>query len=667
MYLGIDIGTSSVKAVLIDADQRIVASQSEPLEVERPHPDWSEQDPDSWVTADLRRRSTRSATDHPDELKRVRGIGLSGHMHGATLLDQADRPLRPCILWNDGRSSKEAAELDADPRFRKITGNIVFPGFTAPKLVWVHRHEPKIFGKVAKVLLPKDYVRLWLSGDHASDMSDSAGTSWLDVAKRDWSDDLLAATHLARDQMPKLYEGTEPTGKLRGVLATRWGMTEAPVIAGGAGDNAASACGVGTVAPGAAFVSLGTSGVLFVSNENFRPNAASAVHAFCHALPNTWHQMGVILSAAASLEWLSGVTGASAAELAESVAEAKPAEASRCSSCPTSPASARRTTMPARAALSSACRTRPTARRWRARCMEGVAFAFADCLAALQSGGHECRARDRCRRRLALARLAEDHRQRRSTSRSTFRPRAISAAAFGAARLGLIAAENADPLAICTPPEDPARRSRPSPRRSTPTATPFERYRALYPAIKESLEFMSTGFFGDQQPIRYEGPESRNPPRLPLVRPGPESARQADGGSFPLRRLLLALLRLAGHRPVRRADLRCARGSATTMEKARLKADVAFEMFELLGVPFFTFHDRDIAPEGATLAESNRNVREIADIFAKKMQSVEGAPALGHGEPLLQPPLHGGRRHQSRPGDFCLRRRAGEERARRDA
>src|SRR5882757_5291089 len=255
MYLGIDIGTSSVKVVLIDADQRIVASRSEPLTVERPHPNWSEQDPESWVAA------TSSVIDaicrdHADALKRVKGIGLSGHMHGATLIDKAGRPLRSCILWNDGRSAKEAAEFDADPRFRKITGNIVFPGFTAPKLVWVHRHEPKIFDKVAKVLLPKDYVRQWLSGDHASDMSDSAGTSWLDVAKRDWSDPLLQATHLERDQMPALFEGTQPTGKLRAVLATRWGMAHSPVIAGGAGDNAASACGVGTVAPGSAFVSL---------------------------------------------------------------------------------------------------------------------------------------------------------------------------------------------------------------------------------------------------------------------------------------------------------------------------------------------------------------------------------------------------------------------------
>ena len=296
-------------------------------------------------------------------MKRVRGIGLSGQMHGATLLDRADRPLRPCILWNDGRSAEEAAELDADPRFRSVTGNIVFPGFTAPKLVWVHRNEPKIFGDVAKVLLPKDFVRLWLSGQHASDMSDSAGTSWLDVAKRDWSDELLAATSLHRDQMPSLFEGTEQTGKLRSVLAGRWGMQSPPVIAGGGGDNAASACGVGTVAPGSAFVSIGTSGVLFVANERFRPNAESAVHAFCHALPNTWHQMGVILSAAASLEWLAGVTGATRRRADRLRSKASPASPGACSSSPTSPASARRTTTPRRAAASSGSGTRRTARR----------------------------------------------------------------------------------------------------------------------------------------------------------------------------------------------------------------------------------------------------------------------------------------------------------------
>src|SRR5262249_59568377 len=209
MYIGLDIGTSSVKAVLIDDSQTVVASRTAPLEVSRPHPGWSEQDPESWWIA-CENTLDGLAKDYPRELAATRSIGLSGQMHGATLLDKSDRPLRPCILWNDVRSAAEAAELDRSPLFRVITGNIVFPGFTAPKLVWVARHEPEIFAKVAMVLLPKDYVRLKLTGDHASEMSDSAGTSWLDTAKRDWSDDLLAATKLSRWQMPKLYEGSAP-------------------------------------------------------------------------------------------------------------------------------------------------------------------------------------------------------------------------------------------------------------------------------------------------------------------------------------------------------------------------------------------------------------------------------------------------------------------------
>lgn len=483
MYLGIDIGTSSVKVVLIDADQRIVASESAPLEVSRPHPGWSEQDPKSWVDA-AEAVIDVLAKKHEGEIKRVRGIGLSGHMHGATLLDHADRVLRPCILWNDGRSAEEAAELDADPRFREVTGNIVFPGFTAPKLVWVHRHEPKCFGDVAKVLLPKDYVRLCLSGDYASDMSDSAGTSWLDVAKRDWSDDLLTATHLHRDQMPSLAEGTEPTGKLRSVLATRWGMNEAPVIAGGGGDNAASACGVGTVAPGAAFVSLGTSGVLFVSNETFRPNAASAVHAFCHALPSTWHQMGVILSAAASLEWLAHVTGTGTGELADAVGKAAPAEEPLFflpylsgERTPHNDAGARG---------SFVGLSQQTDRTAMARAvMEGVAFAFADCLNALQAAG------TMVERATAVGGGSRSRAWLQIIANVLNVPVDVPAegdfgAAFGAARLGLIAAEGGDPLTVCAP---PAIRETIVPDKAAVDhyATAFARYRALYPAIKESL------------------------------------------------------------------------------------------------------------------------------------------------------------------------------------
>jgi xylulokinase len=175
MYLGIDLGTSSVKTLLIDSHQHAIASATAPVELSRPHPGWSEQDPADWIAA------TETALDelkarHGADLAAVKGIGLSGHMHGATLLDAADTVLRPCIMWNDTRSHAEAANLDADPRFRKITGNIVFPGFTAPKLAWVKDNEPRVFAKVAKVLLPKDYLRLWLTGEHMSEMSDSAGT-----------------------------------------------------------------------------------------------------------------------------------------------------------------------------------------------------------------------------------------------------------------------------------------------------------------------------------------------------------------------------------------------------------------------------------------------------------------------------------------------------------
>jgi xylulokinase len=196
MYLGIDLGTSSVKALLIDADQAIIDSASAEVELSRPRQGWSEQDPADWIAATETALSALRR-DHAAEMAAVRGIGLSGHMHGATLLGADDAVLRPCIMWNDVRSHAEAAQLDADPRFRKITGNIVFPGFTAPKLAWVKNNEPEVFSKVRKVLLPKDYLRLWLTGEHISEMSDSAGTSWLDTGARAWSPDLLAATDLS--------------------------------------------------------------------------------------------------------------------------------------------------------------------------------------------------------------------------------------------------------------------------------------------------------------------------------------------------------------------------------------------------------------------------------------------------------------------------------------
>ncbi|BDI03227.1 xylulokinase [Sphaerotilus microaerophilus] len=310
MYLGIDLGTSELKFLLLDATHHIVATTGEPLTVQRPHPLWSEQNPADWWAA-CDRGLSRLAAEQPAAMRAVRGIGLSGQMHGAVLIDADDAVLRPAILWNDGRSGAECSELEAAcPGLHALAGNLAMPGFTAPKLLWVKKHESDLFARTDGVLLPKDWLRLQLTGERVSDMSDAAGTLWLDVAQRRWSPELLAATGLSEAQMPRLVEGSEPSGTLKPELATRWGLAPGVMVAGGGGDNAASAVGIGAVRPGEGFVSLGTSGVIFLTSERFRPNPASAMHAFCHALPGTWHQMSVMLSAANGLRWVKNLLGA---------------------------------------------------------------------------------------------------------------------------------------------------------------------------------------------------------------------------------------------------------------------------------------------------------------------------------------------------------------------
>lgn len=482
MYLGLDLGTSGVKALLIDDEQQVIASANGSLDVSRPHPGWSEQEPAHWI------RATEEAlqalkSSHPAQLAAVKGIGLSGQMHGATLLDDSDQVLRPCILWNDVRSYEEAAALDADPRFRAITGNIVFPGFTAPKLAWVKRNEPAIFGKVAKVLLPKDFLRLWLTGEHISEMSDSAGTSWLDVANRQWSSDLLAATDMDETQMPRLVEGTEAGGELRADLARKWGINGSVVVAGGAGDNAASACGMGTVAPGSAFVSLGTSGVLFAANASYLPNAASAVHTFCHALPGTWHQMGVILSATDSLNWLSRISGKRASELTQPLGDTLRA--------PTGVTflpylSGERT--PHNDALIRGgfvgLGQESGLPEMTQAVLEGVAFAFRDSLEALRSAGTELS------RVTAIGGGSRSHYWLKAIATALGIPVDLPAdgdfgAAFGAARLGMIAATGRDPVATCTPPATESSVES-EPALASAFEDAYQHYRRLYPAIKSA-------------------------------------------------------------------------------------------------------------------------------------------------------------------------------------
>lgn len=311
MFVGIDLGTSGLKAILLDRSGNVAASVTVPLEVARPRPLWSEQNPLDWWQAleSAMDALVQEAARVGIESVAIEAIGLTGQMHGATLLDAQGAIIRPAILWNDGRSAAECTALEAlVPRSREITGNLMMPGFTAPKLLWVARHEPENFARIAKVLLPKDYLRYCLTGDCATDLSDAAGTLWLDVAKRDWSDELLAATGLTRQHMPTLYEGNQITGWLKPELAFRWGMQSVPVVAG-ASDNAAGAIGAGMIVPGQSMLSLGTSGVCFAVTSGFLANPARAVHSFCHALPHTWHLMSVMLSAASCLDFTASLTG----------------------------------------------------------------------------------------------------------------------------------------------------------------------------------------------------------------------------------------------------------------------------------------------------------------------------------------------------------------------
>lgn len=480
MYLGIDLGTSGVKALLIDQDQSVLGSATAPLTVSRPHQGWSEQNPADWIEA-VKMAVSQLQSAHPQQFSKIRGIGLSGQMHGAVLLDKDDNVLRPAILWNDTRSAAEAAELDQNPIFRSLSGNIVFPGFTAPKIVWVKNNEPEIFAQIRRVLLPKDYLRLWLTGEYISDMSDAAGTSWLNVAQRRWSPELLSATDLDESQMPALVEGSEVAGTLRPALSTLWNMGDKVIVAGGAGDNAASACGVGIISAGSGFVSLGTSGVIFAANDSYAPNPASAVHTFCHAVPNTWHQMGVILSATDALNWYSSLTGQSPAALNAELGDTLKAP-SDVSFLPY--LSGERTPhndAAIRGIFTGLSHSNDRSSLTQA-VMEGVAFAFRDNLEALKAAGTEL---------TGLTAIGGGSNSRywlRSIATALNIPVHIPAdgdygAAFGAARLAIIACEQADPASVCTQPKIIETIS-PDHQLTDAYETAYQRYCAIYPAIK---------------------------------------------------------------------------------------------------------------------------------------------------------------------------------------
>jgi xylulokinase len=326
--LGLDSSTTATKAVLVDESGRVVGVAASEYGFETPHPLWSEQDPNLWWTAtcaaiDAVLKST--GVDGSD----VKAVGLTGQMHGLVLLDAEDRPLRPAILWNDQRTGAECDEIRSRvgrDRFIQITGNDALTGFTAPKLLWVRNHEPEIFAQARQVLLPKDYVRLRLTGEHATDRAGGAGTVLFDLASRTWSTELLETLDLDPSWFPSTSEGTEVTGTVTPAAAEATGLAAGtPVVAGG-GDQAANAVGVGAVTEGVAALSLGTSGVVFVTSDTPHIEPEGRLHAFCHAVPGKWHLMGVMLSAAGSLQWLRDTIAPteSFAEFVASAADAEP-------------------------------------------------------------------------------------------------------------------------------------------------------------------------------------------------------------------------------------------------------------------------------------------------------------------------------------------------------
>ena len=301
-FIGIDLGTSACKFLLMDERGEILNITSRSYEVEFPRPGWSQQDPADWW------RAVREGV--PELLAgfdayQVAGIGCGGQMHGLVALDEKDQVIRPAILWNDGRTVEQVRYLNetvGTSRLLELTGNIAYAGFTAPKVLWVRDEEPGLFARIAHVMLPKDYLNHLLTGVYATDVSDASGTLLFDVARRTWSDEMLELCGLAAAQMPRVYESYEPIGTLLPEVAAELGLPEGVVVAAGAGDNAAAAVGTGAVGAGTMNISLGTSGTVFIPTEGFAAGVGDRIHSFCHA-DGAWHLMGCILSAASCNAW----------------------------------------------------------------------------------------------------------------------------------------------------------------------------------------------------------------------------------------------------------------------------------------------------------------------------------------------------------------------------
>ncbi|MFM8747483.1 MAG: xylulokinase [Aestuariivirga sp.] len=482
MFLGIDIGTSSVKAVVVDGTQRLIAAASTPLAVSRPHELWSEQHPDDWwaavegTVAELRAAAGRSWAA-------IGAVGLSGQMHGAVLIDGAGRPLRPAILHNDGRAFGEAEELNRRlPAIGQIAGVPAMPGFAAPKLLWLAHHEPEVLRQARHLLLPKDYVRLRMSGSLATDMSDASGALLLDCARRQWSPEIAAACGIDLSLLPPVLEGSAVAGELTAPVAAAWGLKPGTILATGAGDAAAGAIAAGAVNEGDAFISLGTAAQYFVARESYRPAPEHLVHSFCHGLPQRWFQMAALLNGAGALAWAAELLGKS--DIGAMLAAAETAFTGPSplmflpyltgERTPHNNAHARGVLFGLTPASGAEQVTQAV--------VEGVALALADCQAYVAETGA----------------LPEQIAVNGGGARSPFWMKILASAlgktlhvqeesgagpAFGAARLARLALTGEDPAKVCTKPRIAAE-IRPDPALADAYGGKLVQFRNLYRAVK---------------------------------------------------------------------------------------------------------------------------------------------------------------------------------------
>jgi xylulokinase len=480
-YLGLDIGTSAVKALLVDGSETVQAAADCPLETSHPHALWAEQDPESWWRAalDVMHRVRKKA---PDVWENIAGIGLSGQMHGAVLLGRGGQALRPAILWNDARAHQEAVALAQRlPEAAQITGSKPMASFVAPKLLWLARYEPETMSQIRHVVLPKDYVRLKLTGEIATDMCDASGTGLLDVGDRRWWPKMLETCGIGRSQLPSLLEGSAVSGRLRDGIADDLGLARGLLVAAGSGDAASGAIGIGAIEEGDAFLSLGTSAQIFVARSRYVPRPQYALHAYCHGLPERWFEMAALLNGAGALAWAAEVFALPPGDLVDE-AESRAALPSSLLFLPY--LSGERTPHDDPLATGAFLGLTPGTNRAQitAAVLEGVAFAIAESHAVLASSGAPIR---------GLAVIG-------GGARSAFWLKIISAAldlplteysttessaARGAARLARLAHSGGQPGLICKKPT-PLRTVWPDPRLADAYKERLSAFRRFYGAVK---------------------------------------------------------------------------------------------------------------------------------------------------------------------------------------